>query len=87
MKNLTDEQLQSIRDVFEARPNYTEVYLDLTGTQWLFRKKPLFPVTVTRKEIMNDNKVSGKIDDNTANANQKDVKTDLKDPNSKTKKQ
>lgn len=87
MKNLTDEQLQSIRDVFEARPNYTEVYFNLEGTEWLFRKKHLFPVTVTRKEIMNNNKVSGKIDDNTENANQKEVKTDLKDPNTKTKNQ
>jgi len=85
MKNLSDEQLQSIRDVFEARPNYTEVYFDLTGTQWLFRKKPLFPVTVTREEIMNNKKVSGKITDSTEKANEKEVKTDLKDPNSKKK--
>ena len=83
MKNLTEEQLQAIRDVFEARPNYTEVYLNLEGTSWLFRKKPLYPVTVTREEIMNDNKVSGKIDDNAEKANEKEVTTIIKDPNTK----
>ena len=83
MKNLSKEQLQAIRDEFEARPNYTEVYLNLEGTSWLFRKKPLYPVTVTREEIMNDNKVSGTIDDNTKKSNQKDLKTDLTDPNTK----
>ena len=83
MKNLSKEQLQAIRDVFEARPNYTEVYLNLEGTSWLFRKKPLYPVTVTREEIMNDNKVSGRIDDNTGKANKKEVTTIIKDPNTK----
>ena len=83
MKNLSKEQLQAIRDVFEARPNYTEVYLNLEGTSWLFRKKPLYPVTITREEIMNDNKVSGKIDDNTGKANKKEVTTIITDPNTK----
>ena len=86
MKNLSKEQLQAIRDVFEARPNYTEDYLNLEGTSWLFRKKPLYPVTVTREEIMNDKKSSGKIDDSTEKANEKEVTTTIKDPNTKHKK-
>lgn len=32
---------------------------------------------------MNDNKVSGKIDDNTEKANEKEVTTIIKDPNTK----
>lgn len=82
MKNLTKEDIQKIRDVFEARPNYTEVYLNLKGDGWLWVKKPLYPVVVTREEIMNDKKVSGKLVTDDEKANEKEVK-EVKNPNTK----
>lgn len=84
MKNLTEDQIQKIRDVFEARPNYNEVYLNLAGTEWLWVKKPLYPVAITRDEIMNNNKVSGKLVETDEKANQKEV-AEVKNPNTKKK--